>query len=174
MNRLKIHLNDRHKGLWDRFSVYLTVHDEHMKELESLLLRIYKPEGNRAGGKFAESKNLKSSLNKRIKEIDDLKRAVLVGDNITIAKRTKKRLSQKGSKGFKGHLNKRLVLKAVHKKKEYRASLRKDGTISYKGKTYNAPSTAATAVTGTSIDGWHFWKFKNEKGEWVRLNELRK
>ncbi|NJD21133.1 MAG: GIY-YIG nuclease family protein, partial [Melioribacter sp.] len=35
MNRLKIHLNDRHRGLWDRFSVYLTVHDEHMKELES-------------------------------------------------------------------------------------------------------------------------------------------
>jgi excinuclease UvrABC nuclease subunit len=69
MNRLKVHLTDRHKGLWDRFSVYLAAHDEHMKELESLLLKIYKPEGNRASGSFIQSKNLKSNLNKRIEKL---------------------------------------------------------------------------------------------------------
>jgi hypothetical protein len=40
MGRLKGHLRDCHKGLWDRFSVYLTSDAEHIKELESLLLRI--------------------------------------------------------------------------------------------------------------------------------------
>ena len=33
MGRLKSHLRDRHNGAWDKFSVYLTVRDEHIKEL---------------------------------------------------------------------------------------------------------------------------------------------
>ena len=45
-NRLRHHLNDRHGQSWDRFSVYLTIGDSHMKELESLFLRIFKPAGN--------------------------------------------------------------------------------------------------------------------------------
>src|SRR3990172_512495 len=36
--RLNQHLRDRHKGGWDRFSVYLTIGDSHLKELESLIL----------------------------------------------------------------------------------------------------------------------------------------
>jgi len=47
MGRLKTHLKDRHHGSRDRFSVYLTVRDEHMKELESLLLRIVHPAGKK-------------------------------------------------------------------------------------------------------------------------------
>jgi hypothetical protein len=39
-NRLKQHLKDKHRGKWDRFSVYLTIGDSHLKELESLVLRI--------------------------------------------------------------------------------------------------------------------------------------
>ncbi|MEH6585216.1 MAG: GIY-YIG nuclease family protein [Halioglobus sp.] len=31
--RLKQHLNDRHSKKWNRISIYLTQHDEHMKEL---------------------------------------------------------------------------------------------------------------------------------------------
>ena len=45
-SRLKHHLRDRHKKLWDRFSVYLTIGDSHLKELESLILRTVKPSGN--------------------------------------------------------------------------------------------------------------------------------
>lgn len=50
MGRLKGHLRDRHRGLWDRFSVYLTTDHEHMKELESLILRIVRPAGNKVSG----------------------------------------------------------------------------------------------------------------------------
>jgi hypothetical protein len=45
-NRLNHHLKDKHKGRWDRFSVYLTIGDTHLKELESLVLRIVQPKGN--------------------------------------------------------------------------------------------------------------------------------
>jgi Uri superfamily endonuclease len=41
--RLGNHLKDRHKEKWDAFSVYLTVNAEHLKELESLMLRVIKP-----------------------------------------------------------------------------------------------------------------------------------
>src|SRR6266550_1287317 len=56
--RLKQHLRDRHRGLWDRFSVYLTIGDYHIKEMESLLLRITRPAGNKQTGKFAKCENL--------------------------------------------------------------------------------------------------------------------
>ncbi len=36
-NRLSRHLSDRHAETWNRFSIYLTIKDEHLKELESLL-----------------------------------------------------------------------------------------------------------------------------------------
>ena len=51
-NRLRSHLKDRHRKLWDRFSVYLTDDDDHVKELESLILRIVGTKGNMNRGKF--------------------------------------------------------------------------------------------------------------------------
>ncbi|MFO0792292.1 MAG: GIY-YIG nuclease family protein, partial [Pirellulales bacterium] len=37
--RLHRHLRDRHKDSWDHFSVYLTIDNRGIKELETLLLR---------------------------------------------------------------------------------------------------------------------------------------
>jgi len=54
-SRLQSHLKDRHARTWDRFSIYLTEGDEHLKELESLVLRIADPKGNRVTGRFTES-----------------------------------------------------------------------------------------------------------------------
>ena len=67
MRRLKQHLRDHHMKKWNRFSVYVTVHDDHMKELESLLLRIVNPRGNRQTGKMSNSKNLRPYPNRLIK-----------------------------------------------------------------------------------------------------------
>src|SRR5436189_827854 len=50
--RLKQHLKDHHGQSWDRFSVYLTIGDQHLKELECLILRITKPRGNKVKGNF--------------------------------------------------------------------------------------------------------------------------
>ena len=70
--RLRGHLRDRHKGLWDRFSVYLTIDHRHLRELESLVIRIAQPKGNKQRGKFARSENLmpicdaSSAFNRRL------------------------------------------------------------------------------------------------------------
>ena len=71
-SRLHGHLRDRHAEAWDRFSVYLTQGDEHLKELESLVLRIASPVGNRVAGKFSGSKDLLRAFRQRI--IDSQKR----------------------------------------------------------------------------------------------------
>ena len=55
-NRLNHHLKDKHRGKWDRFSVYLTIGDSHLKELESLVLRVVRPSGNTQRGKFGRQR----------------------------------------------------------------------------------------------------------------------
>ena len=82
MPRLNQHLGDRHAPKWDRFSVYLTVRSEHIKELESLLLRIVKPKGNTQSGKFAKSKRLNNQLNREMTEEDKDRRARLLGGKV--------------------------------------------------------------------------------------------
>src|SRR5579872_6150739 len=46
-NRLNNHLKDHHANSWDRFSVYLTIGDSHLRELEALAVRIVRPKGNK-------------------------------------------------------------------------------------------------------------------------------
>src|SRR4030065_148258 len=58
-NRLRHHLRDRHGQAWDRFSVYLTIGDSHLKELEALILRIVKPPANKQKGKFISSEDIR-------------------------------------------------------------------------------------------------------------------
>lgn len=65
-SRLHGHLKDRHAQAWNRFSVYLTKDDEHIKELESLVLRIASPKGNRVAGKFSGARDLMSVFRQRI------------------------------------------------------------------------------------------------------------
>jgi len=67
-SRLHGHLRDRHADAWDRFNVYLTQGDEHLKELESLVLRIASPMGNRLTGKFLGSRDLLRVFRQRITE----------------------------------------------------------------------------------------------------------
>jgi len=62
LGRLKMHLRDRHGDTWDRFSVYLTIGPAYMKEIESVLVRISDPPGNKQRGKFIRSENLLSSV----------------------------------------------------------------------------------------------------------------
>lgn len=68
MARVNNHLKDRHKGKWDRFSVYLTVDNDHIRPLEALLLRIINPEGNKVRGRLTGARNLSSPLHRAIIE----------------------------------------------------------------------------------------------------------
>ena len=65
-SRIRKHaLNDKHKGKWDNFSFYQVGRTKYIKDIESLFLRIAKPNGNRAGGKFKKEYD----LGRRIKQI---------------------------------------------------------------------------------------------------------
>ncbi len=174
MTRLKRHLKDRHHGAWDRFSVYLTVHDNHVKELESLVLRIVNPSGNKTSGKFINSENLHPTVNRKIKGVDADRRALLIGGKVATRRRKSKISKGEGTKSLVGIVERRINLRAKYKGKEYRATLRKDGKIGFNGELYSSPSGAGRAIKKRTCNGWWFWYYKNKKGEWVRLNEIRK
>ena len=77
--RLGHHLKDRHALSWDRFSIYSTIGDSHLRELESLILRIVKPAGNKQKGKFAKSEDLRRRFKRDIKHSQHLEMQDLLG-----------------------------------------------------------------------------------------------
>ncbi len=174
MRRLKQHLRDRHHGSWDRFSVYLTLDNRHMKELEALLIRISSPQGNRQGGKFTKSDNLKPELNRLMREDDADKRALLLGGKVHRQRRRQKGARKRGSAALAGLQDRRRTLRAEYNGEVYQATLRKDGRIGYDGELFSTPSAAAAAVRKRRTDGWRFWKYRDPKKGWVPLAELRR
>ena len=174
MARLKTHLRDRHHGRWQRFSVYLTVSDEHMKELESIILRAIKPPGNKVTGTFAQSKNLHPIINNMIKEVEADQRARVLGGSTARRRRRRKARQATGSEALAGVFERAVRLRGEHSGYEYRASLRRNGTISYDGHVFDSPTGAARAAVGRSVNGWSFWCYKKPRGEWIKLRTLKR
>jgi predicted GIY-YIG superfamily endonuclease len=180
--RLKTHLRDRHGELWDRFSVYLTIGDEHMRELEAMILRIVNPAGNKVKGKFIKSENLRNRVRRdfrlRLREEEaqlwggrgyqPKKKRKTKKEELKKSKATGRRpiLAKYGKTGMR--------LKGVHKGKNLKAWVRKDGAIRYDGDVYNSPSLAARAAIGHKANGWRFWKYERSPGDWVSLDHLRR
>jgi hypothetical protein len=79
-SRLHHHLRDRHAEEWNRFSIYLTRDDEHLKELESLVLRIASPKGNRTSGKFMESRDLFKLFKQKAQQMQRKELFEITGD----------------------------------------------------------------------------------------------
>lgn len=158
-SRLKTHLKDRHKDSWDSFSVYLTIGDHHLRELESLILRVVQPPGNHQLGKFSGAENLWRKVRRDIADEQRLERDRILGRESVVETRSV----------FKRTIR----IRGTYKKKLVRARLRKDGKVRWSGKTYSSPSAAATAVRGHPTNGRWFWKYERGPGEWVRISELK-
>ncbi|OPY85492.1 MAG: GIY-YIG catalytic domain protein [Smithella sp. PtaU1.Bin162] len=173
-NRLKSHLTDRHAQTWDSFSVYLTINDSHLHELETLILKIASPKGNRISGNFIKAENLKPIFKKAVTKAQQ-KELVKLGLK-KIAETVKPKVT--GQKGFKAvltpYVKDKFEIRFWYKSKLYKATVRKDGTIFYKGKIYNSPSTAAAAITGRAMNGWTTWRYECFPGDWVVLDVLRR
>jgi len=177
--RIRTHLQDRHKGKWDHFSLYIIRKEDHIREVESLLARIAKPPGNKQTGKLGRSKNLLPFLKQMVtsKVKHDIK--LLFGKPKEIQKRKKRKVRK-----TKGRLAKRplyglfpkgKVLYGSYKGKEYKAWVCANARIRVNGQYYDTPSAAGKAARGgRETNGWWFWKFKNKQGELVKLKELRK
>jgi hypothetical protein len=187
-SRLRSHTKDRHAGRWDRFSIYLTEGDEHLRELESLVLRIADPtKGNRATGKFIASEDLSRRFRRKlrdyVKQFDDHDSWRKPPEE---EKRPKPKQRDRGSRKatLEGLSDRRFHIRMKHRDKVYIAHVQRDGTITFAGdsaeprkfagRVFYSPSQAAVAVVGKARNGWRDWKFRNQAGEWVLLDRLRK
>ena len=54
--RIKKHTRNRHKGKWNRFSWYQIPNLKYTKDMESAILRIVNPKGNKVKGKLKKRK----------------------------------------------------------------------------------------------------------------------
>lgn len=173
-SRLAHHLRDRHKESWDRFSVYLTIGDSHLKELESLVLRVVKPKGNKQKGKFLKSEDIRRRFARDIRSRQHNELLSLLGrDKVT------KLEEEGGAVGrqsvLANYINGPIKLQARYKGRIIKAHVKRNGTIRFKGKAYRSPSHAgAAACKRRSCNGWAFWKYERAPGDWVPLNEMRK
>jgi hypothetical protein len=172
--RINWHLRDKHTGKWTHFSLYILRRDEHLREVEALVLRIADPTGNYAKGKLKGSKDLRRSLKALLRKdfksvIDEL----LGGVEQTKRKRVKRKTS-KGERPLKGVFQGGKVIYASYKGKEYKAWVRTSGAIRFNRETYDTPSGAGKAIRKKETDGWRFWKYKDDSGKLVRLANLRK
>ena len=175
-NRIRHHLNDRHGKTWDRFSVYITLGSDRMRELEALTIRIAYPKGNRQKGKLKNSQNLKkifrrAALRSFMEGLDEVTEG-RSGESIDpasltdIAKGRKPILSEYIDKGFR--------IRMLYRGKKYKAYVKKNGMIRFRSKKYTSPSYAGYAITHHGINGWKAWNYERAPGDWVPLDELRK
>ncbi len=175
-SRLRHHLKDRHGGSWERFSVYLTIGDHHLRELEALILRTVKPSGNKQKGKFAKSEDLRRRFRR------DIKRSVMAQvDGLFAEYRPVRRQREPTVEAEAGrtpvlaeYISGAMNLRARFKGAALLARVRRDGTVRFAGKLYTSPSLAAAAACKRkTCNGWKFWQYERAPGDWVLLDTLR-
>lgn len=158
--RLKTHLKDRHGDAWDSFSVYLTIGDQHLRELESLMHRIAEPPGNKQLGKFSGAESIIRKFDKAIEEKQKQERDRILG-------------VEEKEEEVRHLIPRAIRLRGYLKGQTFKATLRRDLTVRWKGRLYKSPSAAATAVCKRGSNGWWFWHYQRSPGDWVRIDALR-
>ena len=185
-SRLSHHLRDRHAESWDSFSVYLTVNDCHLRELETLILRIIERTGNRMRGRFGNAQDIKRQFRQDFKRAQNNEMNDIFGPRCSASQEIKsKEHKRKGTEAVLAPFaRKRFHIRMRYKGKNYIAYVRHNGSIvfaaesaeaeRFKGKIFLSPSAAAKAITKTEMNGWTCWKYKSPSGEWLPLTKLRK
>jgi hypothetical protein len=173
-SRLTHHLRDHHRHSWDRFSVYLTIGDSHLKELESLILRIVKPPANKQKGKFISSDDIRRRFARDVRSRQREELVSLLGKKIPLEEEEEE--SPRGKQPVLAqYITAPMKLQTRFKGKTLKARVRRDGSINFNGRIYLSPSLAAAAACKRrTCNGWTFWQYERAPGDWVQLNELRK
>ena len=104
--RIKKHLADRHRKKWDKFSLFVVKNESHIPELESLLITIAEPNGNKNKPK-GKAKDLFNDFDRACMEYDDYQRFSI----------------NYGEENPKKSATKNLKLYAVYKGKKFNAFL---------------------------------------------------
>jgi hypothetical protein len=173
--RIKAHIRDRHQNKWTHFNLYIIRKEDHIKEIESLVLRIAYPKGNKVRGKLKKSKDLRPLLKRMIRDEQLIQLGGIIGGRNKPAGRIEKRKIKKTDKRpLQGYFAQGKVIYVNYKGKEYKAWVYRNGKIKFNGNFFDSPSLAGMAVTKKqTMNGWRFWKYKNKKGELVYIDQLR-
>jgi len=81
-SRITNHLKDRHKGKWETFQVFKIGKVHYLKDLETLILQIARPPGNRQTGRLLKTQRqalerpFKAALKKMVKETNSIRRSI--------------------------------------------------------------------------------------------------
>jgi hypothetical protein len=144
--------------------------------LESLVLRIAAPKGNKLTGQFFNSENLRPRFRRQIAEYNKLELARMMGlMPREVVGKVAARVKNNGRiPTLAKHVRRPFTIRMSYKGKLYKAQVRRDGTIYHRGKSYTSPSSAASAITRRAIDGWHAWKYRRAPNDWGPLDDLRK
>lgn len=174
-NRLTAHLRDRHGESWNYFSVYITIGNSHMRELESLFLRIARPRGNKVKGNLKKAESLRSRFKADVHRHHALERQELLGLPSHTAPSTRKGIKDKSLPVLAVFAKNGLRLRTKFKGKYLHARVLKSGVIVFEGKRFNSPSLAAAAACNRpTCNGWTFWRYERAPHEWVLLDGLRR
>jgi hypothetical protein len=177
-SRIKAHQEDKHRGKWTHFSLYIIRKQDHIRELESLILRTAYPKGNSIKGKLNHSRDLRPCLKEKLREEWEKRFGEIIGGKRTtkpmISKR-KNRSKSRAERPLKNVFKGGKTIYANYKGKEYKGWVNRIGKIKYANKYYESPSIAGLAVTGRkALNGWKFWKYRTDDGKLVYLDEARK
>jgi hypothetical protein len=176
--RVRAHLRDRHLANWTHFSLYLVRSANHLDDMESLLVRIANPKGNRVAPRGNGNAMLRRELSTRIKQRQKQELAELLGGKFSPQRHGGRRKNPgikaaERKRSIAGIVSKRTLLFRSFKGKDFKAYLYPTGTITLGGTKYSSPSAAAKAAAKrTAINGWQFWYIKDENGNWVRLSDF--
>lgn len=171
--RVRRHLRDRHIASWTHFSLYLVRRAAHISEIESLLVRIANPKGNRAVPRGTAGSALRQKLRSMVKQKQREELDEMLPGTARRAERAGKRPAK--HRKLQGLVSRSTPLYKTYKGKEYRATLTSSGVIKIGEKRFTTPSGAAKAIVRRpTVNGWRFWYIKDLDGDWVRLSEYKR
>jgi hypothetical protein len=170
--RLRAHIKNRHSNSWDRFSIYLTIKDQHLREIEALLLRIANPPGARQRGKLAQSKDMRRQIKSEIKKNQQSEVSTLLGRKLLNPASKVARTSEADTELLK-LFPQGAKIRGTNNGKVFRARILASGKVRYGRTSYASLSHAAYSAVGRSINGWWFWQIERGRGNWVRLSKIR-
>ncbi len=151
--RLVQHLKDHHQRKWDTFSLFVVQNRSHIGDLESLLITICEPKGNKSHPR-SRAQDLRKDFLTRIDKYHAQERALILNSKPCKVKKT-------------------IDLFHVYKGRKYLAVYNcLDRSVRYNKTVYPSPSAAGYAVTGRSCNGLIFWQGKDKKGTPVPLKKL--
>jgi hypothetical protein len=169
-NRLRAHERNKHGDSWDRFSIYLTIKDQHLREIEALLLRIARPRGAKQRGRLAGSRDMRRRIQNAIRKEVYEEVSSLFGRQTSPVETS----DNGGDSDLARLLPQGGRIRGTLKDKTFRGRVRKGGKVRFNGRSYNSLSLAAKAAVKRPTNGWWFWQIERGKGNWVRLTKIRK